>query len=230
MIAELIDKRDTFEIVLEQVGAILLAETAAQQQLAIAAEKDPTLWALRIFLERSNPWGDFIEGDIVAEGEESPAINATPIVNVSLDSLNFDPATSNSVSRQKASATFNIDCYAIGVSESDGASGHTPGDERAALEVQRAVKLVRNILMAAEYIHLGMQGTVWKRGVQSVTMFQPQLDGRAVEQIVAARISLQVDFNELSPQVLGEPLELISATVKRRGDTGEIYFTAGYGA
>ena len=56
MISELIDKQDNFEIVRDQIAAILVNEVASQMALATAEAKDPEDWNLQIFTERSNPW------------------------------------------------------------------------------------------------------------------------------------------------------------------------------
>lgn len=218
-IAELIDKRDNSEVVRDEIAAILVTELATQQALASGAGKDPTLWSARVFAERANPWAEFLEAPEQADG--------VPLVNVSLDNVNYDASSSNAVERQKATAVYHLDCYGYGISEDDGGTGHIPGDARASLDAQRAVRLVRNILMAGTYTYLGLRGLVWRRWIQSVSMFQPALESRAVQQIVAARIALQVDFNEFSPQVIGEPMELLSATVFREG-TGEVFLQATY--
>jgi len=220
LITELIDKTDNSELVRDQIAAIIAVEAAAQEALATAAGKDPRLWRLRTFLERSNPWSEFQE-DVADQAD------ATPIVNVSFESASADMSASNVVERQKMAGSFNVDCYGYGLSAAEDDGGHVAGDEAAALEAQRAVRLVRNILMAGHYTYLGMRGVVWKRWPQSVTAFQPAIDGRTVQQIVACRLVLQVEYSEFSPQVQGEELELISATVKR-AETGEIYITADY--
>ena len=113
------------------------------------------------------------------------------------------------------------------MSKNDGGTGHVPGDKEAAFEVQRALRLVRNILMAAEYTYLSLRGLVWQRWPQAVTVFQPQIDARQIQQIVGARLAFRVVFNEFSPQVEAETLELLSVDVIRAED-GEIYFEADY--
>jgi len=122
---------------------------------------------------------------------------------------------------------FNVDCYGYGVSEDDGASGHKPGDREAALEVQKALRLVRNILMAAEYTYLGLRGLVWQRWPQSINVFQPPIDGRQTQQIVGARVAFRVKFNEFSPQFDLNTLQLVSINVLRTED-GEIVAEADY--
>lgn len=218
-ITELINVRDNSEVIRDEIAAILTTETASQQSLATLASLDPDQWKLRVFLERSNPWSEFMESP-----DTSP-----PIVNVSLDNISYDRSTSDPVQRQKATGTYHIDCYGYGVSKDVSGGGHTPGDALAAYEAQRAVRLVRNILMAGVYTYLGshLRGTVWRRWVESVTFFQPSIDGQQVQQVVGARLALQVDFNEFSPQVQGQPIELISAQVMRSG-TLEVFLRADY--
>lgn len=218
LITGLIDKRDTFEIVRDQIAAVLAIEVAEQQALAVIATEDPDQWKLRVFLERSNPWEQF------AGSTPDPS----PLVNVWYSGSTFDKGASNTIERQKADGTFNIDCYGYARSEDDGATGHLPGDREAALAVHRAVRLVRNILLAAPYTYLGLRGTVWRRWPQSVTVFQPeQTPGVLVPNVVGARLAFQVEFSEFAPQIDEEILELASVQVLRTED-GEIVLEADY--
>ena len=217
MIPELIDKQDTFEIVRDEIAAILKTEVVNQMALATAGAKDPDDWELRIFSERSNPWEQFL----------NEQADTSPLINIWYDNSNFDPSASNISERQKTEAIYNIDCYGYGKATDVAGGGHTPGDKEAAFEVQRALRLVRNILMAAEYTYLGLRGTVWSRWPQSVTVFQPQIDGRTAQQIVGARLAFKVVFNEFSPQVAENVLELVSTKVLRTED-GEIVIEADY--
>jgi len=217
MIAELIDKQDTFEVIRDKIALILATETASQQALATASAKDPALWKLRVYTERANPWEAWLNSQT----------DRSPIVNVWYDSSNFDPSAGNIVERQKAEAVVNIDCYGFGMSADNPVGGHTPGDEEAAFAVQRAVRLVRNILMAGEYTYLGLRGTVWQRWPQSVSIFQPMQGDQAVQQIVGARVALRVQFSEFSPQVSGDVLEYVSTEITRSAD-GEILINADY--
>lgn len=215
-IPTLIDKQDNFEIMRDQIAAILVTESASQQALAVTAGKDSKLWKLRIFRERSNPWEQFQN----VEGET----DRSPIVNVWFDNSNFDKASSNISERQKSESVFNIDCYGYGESSSDpdNADGHLPGDREAAFVMQRAVRLVRNILMSDTYAFLGFpRGTIWGKWPQSITSFQPEQNEVRVQNVVAARIAFNVDFNEFSPQTPGEALELISVDISR-AENGEL--------
>lgn len=217
MALELIDKQDTFEIIRDQIAAILLLETANQKILAVAAAKDPALWDLKIYIERSNPFEVF--------QNDNPDV--TPIVNVWFDNEQFDKGASNLVERQKGNGVFNIDVYAVGVTESDGA-GHKPGDREAALNAQRAIRLVRNILMSAENMYLQLtRQTAWDRIPQAITLFQPTIGEQPVQNVMGARLALNVSYNEFSPQVSGDVMELLSVDIKRTED-GEIVVEADY--
>jgi hypothetical protein len=210
LIETLLSTPDNVEVVRDQIAAILKVEIEKQGELGL----DPVP---RVFVERSNPWGQLLE---------EPA-NEQPIINVWFDTASFDGAASNVTERQKCDGTFNIDAYAFGTSEAEGPDGHAPGDELAALACQRTLRLVRQILMSAHYTYLGLRGTVWKRWPQTLGMFRPGTDDRSAQNIVAGRLALVVTFNELSPQVAGEPLETLSLEVKRAG-TGELYLAAQY--
>lgn len=213
-IQALINKRDNVEIIRDEIAAILAVETTSQQALATAELLDPRLWALRVFLERSTPWDDF-------SGEAPDQVDATPIVNVTFNDVSFDKSGGNVFERQRGDFVFHIDVYAYGVAADVEDGGHLPGDQAAALELHRAVRLVRNILMASEYTYLGQRGLVGRRWIQSITAFQPAIDGQAIEHVIAARLDLEVLMNEFSPQYAGVPLALLSISV-RRSETGEV--------
>lgn len=219
MIDTLIDKQDNFEIIRDQIAAILVNEVVSQMSLATTAGKDPNNWKLRVFKESSNPFEQFLNGN--------PVTDKSPIVNIWFDSFATDPKASNVSERQKVEAIYNIDCYGFGQSANLVAGGHTKGDVQAATEVHRAARLVRNILMAAEYTYLDLQGTVWSRWLQNITSFQPQIDALHVHKIHGLRLVFNVIFNELSPQITPETLEIMANTVKS-AESGEIILVANY--
>lgn len=225
LIASLIDRSDNFEVVRDQIAAILLVESQSQVALATAAGKpDPSQWKLRIFTERSNPWDEWPD----AEGSNSEGIDFTPLVNVSFDSDTFDKSKGNVVSQQRADGVFNVDVYGHGISASDGSTGHVPGDQAAALEAARALRLVRSILLAAAYVNLGLRGVVADRWVGSRTSLQPAQGDRPVQHVMAARLALQVSYLEFAPQNEGVgTLELVSTSFKR-ADNGEIFIAADF--
>jgi hypothetical protein len=199
----LIDKRDNFEIIRDQIASLLVAEISNQQTLATLALKNPDDWNLRIFSERSNAWEIWLN-------DQS---DTTPIVNVSFDVSNVDGLSSDPMRKQKTNATFNIDCYGIGISSDEPLSGHVLGDEKAAREAHRAIRLVRNILMAAENTYLQMRGIVGERRNSSIEIFQPQRGDDGMQQIIAARMQLEVKFNEFVDQYLPQTLEYVAIDV-----------------
>ena len=212
----LIDKQDGFEVVRDQIAAILVAEVSNQMTLAAAESKDPTLWKLRVYTERSNPWEQFQQQDVD---------DTSPIVNIWYESSTFPEGRGDVFERQEATGRFNIDVIAYGEAKDDASGGHEPGDLDAALNLARALRLVRNILMAGQNTYLQLQGSVGFRWPESITQYQPE--GTNASQIAAARIIFRADFNEFSPQYEGEILELVHADVIRKED-GEVVLSAEY--
>lgn len=223
MIESLIDKQDSFEIIRDQIAGILVSESSSQQALASAAGKDPDEWTIHVYTERSNPWENWLN----AMTEPDDETDTSPIVCVWFDNASFDKGSSNIMERQKAEAVINIDCYGLGLSADDPTGGHFAGDREANFEAQRAYRLVRNILMAANYTYLDLRGLVWSRWPQSATAFQPTLDGRTIQHVQAVRLALRVEFNEFAPQISGDTLEFVAIDVKRSAD-GLIYLEADY--
>jgi len=221
LIETLLDGRDNFEIVRDQIAAILAIESEGQQALAVAATRDPLPWKLRVFLERSNPWSEWVDNP--------DSIDVAPLVNVSWQDFAPDGAAASTVSGGRTAGTYHIDCYGYGKSADVEAAGHKPGDEAAGLEVARIVRLVRRILMSAHYAYLALpRGLIARRMLRSVTSFDIPLSERGAQHIVAARLVLGVEFVEGTPQVQGVPLESLYLEARRAKD-GRLYFAAQYG-
>lgn len=215
---ELIDKQDNFELIADEIAAIIKTEAAAQVALAASAGKpDPTLWDLRVYQDRSNRW-EMFPPDVDTE---------TPVVNVWFDSTDYVANKSDPTGRQWSSTTYNIDLYGYGVSSDNPAGGQLVGDAQAAQAVKRAIKLVRNILMSYKYTYLEQKGLVGSRWIESITYFQPQQDAENTAHVAGARIAFSVQFNEYSPQYAPEVLDLISARLKR-ADDNEIVIETDY--
>lgn len=225
VIQQLIDKQDTFEIVRDKVALILAEESAQQQQLAIDDGKDPALWKLRVFTERTNPW-EFLRTD----NGKPPAARAdrAPVVCVWYDNSNLDQRASQTIDRQQMEATFHLDVYGVGVTEIlPGGAGQIPGDEAAAKEAQRGARLVRNILMADSYVTLGIDralGLIGQRHISTIQTFQPEFANQNAWQLAGLRLALQVKVSELGPQTPAVILEELGAIV--RDENGEILIDA----
>lgn len=206
----LIDKRDSFEIILDQLCGILLSESARQHELAQqTAGKDPSDWDIIVYQERANPFEEFLHTTHTA-----PA----PIVNVWYDTSRYQPAGSDVVRKQRTESVYNIDCIASGIA-TDLQEGHSPGDLRAAAAVHRTARLCRNIIMSAPYTYLGLRPLVSQRWPDSLEKYQPiGGDNRPLQNIIGARLALTVTHNEYAPQIEGDDLELISVKVENNGE------------
>ena len=212
MIATLIDGPDNFEVIRDRITTILSSEVESQKALATAAGKDPSLWDLRVYQERSNIMAEFDDGD------------DTPVVTVRFDRSTLNASASNSTSRQQTAATYAIAVVGAGANTIVD-EGQLPGDRMAAHACQRALRLVRNILMSSEYAKLGMTGTVSKRWIDDITVFQPPQDNANVLQVVGAVISFRVEFNEFSPQAVPTTLETVNVEATY-APSGQVIFSA----
>lgn len=207
---ELIDKQDTFEIVRDQIAAILANNVAEQKSLATAAGQDPSLYDFKTYTERSKPWGMY--------QKSNP--ETTPIVNVYFDSATAEKGASNHNQYQKHTGTFHIDCYGYGKTTST-AGGHSSGDELANLEAQRTARLAKNIIMADVNTYLDLRGLVWSRWITNVVQFQDLQDNEQMQYITAIRLTLAVEYTEYSPQQGTEVLEGVGIEINRASD-GEV--------
>ncbi|MBP7735951.1 MAG: hypothetical protein KA369_08265 [Spirochaetes bacterium] len=203
-ILELIDKKDNFEIVRDEIAAILAVEKENQKVLAAADGQDPDLWNFDVYAERSSPWE-------LVEDSEGKIVADTPLVNVFFDSASSNAAGSNNIEQQLMEGTFTVDCVAAMTHRKAEGETFQHADELAAKEAQRIIRLVRNILMAGSYTYLGMRGVVLSREIQNIAMFQPQINDRPAEHVMVARLQLKVQYYEFSPQAEPEELELMSA-------------------
>lgn len=197
----------------EKIASILEEEQENQQALAIADGKpDPTLWKLRIFRERENPISVF--------QKQAPLADTSPVVHVNFESANSSLQGSTLALSQKDKGYWHIDCYGYAISKGAGA-GHDAGDKLAALEAQRAVRLVRNILMHPAYQQLGLQGVVMTRFPEGPhdeygkRQFQPTgSDGQPVSNVIGLRFTLAVTYNEFPVENIPENLEVLFLEVK----------------
>lgn len=230
-IQELIDKFDSFELIRDQIAAILKTESIGQQELAKAAGKDPDFWKLRVFTERSAPWQAF-------QGHDQEF--HVPIVNVWFENATPTKSSSNVISHQEMLGTFHVDCYGFGVDKRT-LEGQRSADDSAAREAHRALRLVRNILMSGYYTLLGFpmaseftpeqkaageRQIVMSRFPGATTAFQPTQDEQPVSRVSAVRLDLEVAYNETSHEYQGVPLELLALTMQRTED--QEWFSAEY--
>jgi hypothetical protein len=212
-ISTLIDQPDAFEQVRDQIAFILATDSAGQQTLANAAGENPDDWELLVYTERSAPWETYLN--------KAPNLMSAPIVNVWYEGGSFDGTKGNVVSRQHHEATYNVDVYgfaSVSLDPSD-PSMHRAADSEAAFAAQRGARLCRNILMASQntYLQLPRPG-VWRRWITGIQAFQPQLSDDNALRPFAMRLSMQVGFNEFSPQYEGSILDEVRVIVYRDPD------------
>lgn len=211
-ITQRIDVRSRRWIIGDLLAKILLVESKNQRVLAVEESDDPSPYDIRVFRERTNPWDEFRLPGPQDEGD------LRPIVNVWFDNRSTTKAASNPISRDKVTGVYQIDCYACGVS-SETEDGHDPGDLVAARIADETAELVRGILMAGTYMYLGTPRRenqfVWGRHAETITMFQPQIDNRNLQNVHAGRIAFHVDFNEESLETVPETLEGVSVHINR---------------
>lgn len=187
---------DGFEQVRDQIAAILAAYFAAN---------DPSVG---LYIESSRPW----------EGLRDS--NDLTVVNVAFDGDNDDPAGGNPVQDQKMIGNFHVDVIASAVSR-DG----QPGDRAAAFKVQELARTARAVLMAAENTYLQRRGLVWSRRVTSRQMLNAQKVSQVFD-LIACRLTVQVVYNEVSPQI--EPVQIEGIDLTVDDQTGRVVITGAY--
>lgn len=208
-ITTLIDKQDTFEIVRDQIGAILLVEKTNQVAIATGtAGKNPDDWELDVYVERGDPF------ELLRNETSQKAL-----AHVWFDRSSAPEDRGNTFERQGMTGFFNVDVVASGLTTDKASGGQTRADHAAFLNAQRVTRLVRNIIMASEYRHLALRGTVADRWVDEIESYriEPDKQGTAAN-IAGIRIRFRVRFNEFAPQISLETLEQIAIDVTRTSD------------
>lgn len=212
----LIDKRDNFEIIGDQIAQILTDETANQRALAAASGDASGDWALRIYREVAAPWEFF----------KDPT--EPPVVSVRFARFDGEPRETTAT-QQVGIVSYFLDFGAAGQA-AETLTGHIPGDLDAARRIQRAIRLVRNILLAGPNQVLQARGVVGWRRVTMIEAFQPpqlQTTVPALDHLAAARVTLEVKILETTPEYEAGDLESIAIDLKN-GRDGAILAQAEY--
>lgn len=213
VITTLIDKQDTCEVIRDQIAAILAVEESSQKELAVIDGQDPLDYAFTVFIERARPWKS----------------SQMPCINIIFDNDRFDNRNSDVIQRQRAVGTFYIDCYATKNNDDSGTA-----DELSSKEADRIARLVRNILMSGEYTYLLLghrelgkgNNIVTKRYITRREKFMPEIRQEGYENIIACRLTVEVEYDEFSPQVEMNDFELLIHSCMR--DDDKVYFVAEY--
>lgn len=228
-LTSLIDKQDNNEKVRDQIAAILALEIANQKALAIAAGETSRDFNFKVFVERSKPFSALTYS---TTGEPDGNL-AEGVINVLFDNDVFDNKNSDQTYRQRVKGTFYIDCYAHkNRVEGDYEDLNVAGDELTSKESDRIARLARNIIMSATYYQLGLgwkelgkgNNIVFRRNIIKREKFLPQdREGKIFENIIATRLTLEVEYDEFSPQVDTRDFELIHTDVVRDEIGGMVY-------
>lgn len=211
MIATLIDKYDSYELVRNQVALILANETVNQVALATAAGKtDLTPWQYTVYVERKDPLS-LIEID-----DEGNVLGDSSIMSVWLDRVDISSGTIADI--QQGEAIINIDCVSSKASL-EVAENIEASDKRSSLDAERLARLARNILMNPEYIRLQLNSIVLKRWITSIQKLFSDRTDRPYSHVVVSRVVLNVTANEDVNQIPTETLESIYIDIEK-SDTG----------
>ena len=72
-----------------------------------------------------------------------------------------------------------------------------------------------------------MNQFIWSRWVRSTTINKPSFETQAIQDITACRMVVEVEFDELSPQIQPIIIGAINVRIKR-AETGELLVAADY--
>lgn len=193
---------DNIEVIREQIAALLVLDLEEQYRLAKEAE-DPNKkdYDVSVFVEKDNPI-QFVE----------KAENPFPLVNVSLESAEQAGSTAT-VNKQSMTATFYVDVYATGNTDSLEDKGM-----KASMKAWKTARLVRRILRAETNTYLRLRGIVG--GVSLSFQSGEPADVQSAIRVKMVRVTAKVDYTENVEITSGPGIEVISMTVK--DDTGEV--------
>lgn len=221
-LSTLIDKKDNFELIRDEIASILAVETQNQQDLAVIAGKDPKLWEFKVFVEKSRPF----------ESLDIDDFPLPPVVNISVENITFaDNQSLISLYQIAEPGIFNIDILSPAINLKTTEPGYISADRQSMMDCQRIVRLIRNILysnpldinqIGDNYTFLNLKKIVGSRKITAITFFPPKEDNEGV-MIAAARIQLEVKFSESGAEGPFEPLELLQARTEILPD-GEVIF------
>jgi len=208
-IKTLLNTPDNAEIIRDQIAAILKAEFLNQKELSeIENIENKIDYNIKVYVENSRPW--LLLGDNADN-------NPFPLVNISLQDIKHNGGANSG--KTKYTGTYFIDCYGLGNYQPENASQWEPDDSLSAKRAWYTARITRNILMSGFYAFLGMQGTVLKRNIESITTVIPAGLDNAALSITACRVKLNVELYENSPEAEGVLFNGISF---RSNNDGEV--------
>jgi hypothetical protein len=206
LIDTFIHEQDNAEKIRDQIAAILALEIDNQKskayQLDVPDKKD---YNIKIYLENARPWE--------LTGDKNPF----PLINVCLQETTENREPGSTLNNTKYTGQYTIDCYGCGNAKND-QEEDISDDSLATIKAWKTVRIARNILMSGFYAYLGIRRFVQKRSIKKITTIVPAGLPDSGVSIVAARIVLEVNLFEESPQAQATDLEGISFKSENSGE------------
>jgi hypothetical protein len=200
----LIENQDNAEKIRDQIAALLTLEINNQKKIAIEKEvPDKRDFDIAVYIENARPWE--------LTGDKNPF----PLVNICLQETGGP--SGSTVNHTKYTGQFVIDCYGCGNQKLENDDEILTDDYLATIKAWKTARIVRNILMSGFYAYLGIRSLVQKRTVKKITTIIPQGLPNSAVAVTAARIILEVNFFEESPQAEAADLEGISFKSENSG-------------
>jgi len=170
-----------FEVVRDQIAAIITLELAFQYSLYTPAEL------------LADPKQKVLQASVYTERMVPVTIDEREMVNVQFAFSDFEGASQVTTSDQSdAVHTFFIDCYSKGEANSNSSASK---DSR--FRLQRLVGAIRAILMSPHYIRLGFDPpSLKRRKITRLEMAEPKNEADAQASTIG-RIILEVEIPEV---------------------------------
>lgn len=204
---KILDVRDNFDLVRDQIGSLIVENIVTQKAFAVTTYGDDTSWRLDAYLERSQPW-------TLLKASADPA----PIANITAQTANYreDEGSLKDVANE---AVYHVDLFVSKASQDDGGTGQLVGDEQAARQLHFTAMLVRNILMSEQNFKLQLPGIVFRRHVDTLTIIRPGDEELSVlENVIVGQMTVHVKMIETSPEETPEIIEAVNVKVFRDTD------------
>jgi hypothetical protein len=186
----------TFEMVRDQVAAILAVELANQLQY------DSTLpIPSKVYIER------FIPFDANTE---------MPAVNVNFWKVEFKNKT---VVKSEGDMYLNIDIY-----NASNTIGGVRGDQLASVALQRLAGICRGIVQNPEYYTLNLPGLVGRTGIEGIYVTNKSVIPDALNETVCRIVMKVLVYQSEAIYAKGVPLNEITMTAKINQGTNGIFY------
>ena len=201
--------QQNFELIRDQIAAILLAEFTSQQ---VTFNLPATMVPTTVDIERFVP----------VDEETFPIINVRLATGKYLDEEGNQ--TKDSSGDAEGTYRYYVDVYTGSATLTTGGPG---GDQLATTNLHRMMGIIRAILDHPIYNTLGFQPDgplkIWNTHISNFFINLPENTGDAVDYI-CGRIVFSVKACETSTLVLPKPLQFIGVTLKLKNNSEYFYW------